>query len=244
MSKYRKGTIAILLIAIFMMSTLTFVVSAKPKKGYNTITEGEVLYSAGHYLSDQVIPTGFDDYGYNYQGHMFKGSYFNVYAGRDGFPAWTGGDDEAYLAENSGAENHWAWPYREVKLVMKWNDAWLSNMDRDDDGSLDRHYGYETYIGSGAWETNHQWGLNDDGTRWNYFVKIVAVPGDAYYVDANLNNKADDGEMWYTSEEIEIGPSIWSSFAKTMWVENDPAYNVHGAQYVSPESAGFGHYKP
>ena len=43
-------------------------VSAKPKKDHNTITEGEIMYSAGHHLADQPIPTGFDDYGYNYQG--------------------------------------------------------------------------------------------------------------------------------------------------------------------------------
>ena len=65
------------------------------------------------------------------------------------------GDDESYLDENPGAASHWAWPYRSIKLVMKWNDAWLSNMDRDDDGMLDRHYGFSSYIGSGAWETNH-----------------------------------------------------------------------------------------
>jgi hypothetical protein len=60
--------------------------SAKPKKDGNTITEGEILYSLGHYLAGQPVPTGYDDYGYNYQGRLFKGSYFNVYSGGDGFP--------------------------------------------------------------------------------------------------------------------------------------------------------------
>jgi hypothetical protein len=72
---------------MFMASLLVLpCVSAKPKKDHNTITEGEIMYSAGHHLADQPIPTGFDDYGYNYQGHLFKGSYFNVYSGGSGFP--------------------------------------------------------------------------------------------------------------------------------------------------------------
>lgn len=109
--------------------------SAKPKKDGNTFTEGEILYSLGHYLAGQPIPTGYDDYGYNYQGHLFKGSYFNVYSGGDGFPPYTG-DDASYLDENPGAASHWAWPYRSTKLVMKWNDAWFSNIDRYLDGKL------------------------------------------------------------------------------------------------------------
>lgn len=28
-------------------------------------------------------------------------------------------------------------PYEDVKLQMKWNDAWLSNMDRVGDGKLE-----------------------------------------------------------------------------------------------------------
>lgn len=95
---------------------------------------------------------------------------------------------------------------------MKWNDAWLSNMDRNDDNKLDRHYGYTTYIGSGAWETNHMWGENDDGTQWNYYYKIVAAPVDA---TKSLG-------VWYTSDGTEIGPDIWGEFAVIFEVSNDP----------------------
>ena len=89
---------------------------------------------------------------------------------------------------------------------MKWNDAWLSNKDCDGDGKLDRHYDYPSYIGSGAWETNHQWGsYEEDGEtyNWNYFTKIVAAPADAYV----------DGGIWYTADGTEIGPVLWGEFA-------------------------------
>ena len=172
-------------VIVSMMVPVAFAVN--PKKDADSITAGEVVYSAGHYLAGEAIPTGFDAYGYNYQGHMFSGLYYNSYAGGAGFPVWNG-DDESYLTANLDAALHWAWPYREVKLAMKWNDAWLSNLDRNQDGALDRHWGFDSYIGSGAWLTNHQSGENEDGTQWNFFTKIVAAPADAYV----------DSGVWYT----------------------------------------------
>ena len=217
-------------VLVSMMGTVAF---AAPKKDFNSITAGEVFYSSTHYLAGQAIPTGFDEYGYNYQGHMFTGSYFNVYSGGAGFPAWTG-DDVAYLADNPTAESHWAWPYRADNLAMKWNDAWLSNLDRDNDGALDRHWGFTSYIGSGAWETNHQSGTNTDGTKWNYFCKIVAVPADAVL----------DAGVWFTADGVEIGPDIWGEFATIQEVYNDQSTGDHGLYYLSPFSAVFGAYAP
>jgi len=46
-------------------------------------------------------PTGYDPYGYNYQAHLFKGSYYNVYSGGEGYLPYKG-DAETYLAENPG----------------------------------------------------------------------------------------------------------------------------------------------
>lgn len=227
--KIRKTLLFLVALTLLALPT----VNALPKKDYNTITEGEIFYSAGHYLAGQPIPTGFDLFGYNYQGHLFKGSYFNAYSGGAGFPPYEG-DDEAYLAANPKAASHWAWPYRDTQLLMKWNDAWLSNMDRNDDNKLDRHYGYTTYIGSGAWETNHMWGENDDGTQWNYYCNIVAAPVDA---TKSLG-------VWYTSDGTEIGPDIWGEFAVIFEVSNDPSTGDHGVIYNAPAPTGFGYYKP
>ena len=121
----------------------------------------------------------------------------------------------------------WYWPYRDVWLLMKWNDAWLSNKDCDEDAKLDRHHGYDSYIGSGAWETNHQRG-EDDADPWTYFVKIVAVPEDADLVDG----------IWYDADGTEIGPEIWGSFAIIQEVESG-----EGATYVSPSGPGFGKWQ-
>jgi hypothetical protein len=128
----------------------------------------------------------------------------------------------------------WCQPYADVDLIMKWNDAWLSNVDCDGDGLLDRHYGDLSYIGSGAWLTNHQSGdyLDADGNAcsWTYFVKIVAAPADATL----------SGGVWYTADGTEMGSSIWGEFATIQSVYNDPCAGLGGIEYLSPDHAGFG----
>lgn len=203
------------------------------KGGCTTIQSGELVYSALHFLEGDPLRVGYDPYGYNYQAHMFRGSYANAYLGGAGFPPYDG-DDEAYVAENPDAVTHWTWPHRDIRLVMKWNDAWLSSSDCDGDGKLDRYYGFESYIGSGAWLTNHQSGtyVGEDGKelKWTYFVKIVAAPEDAYV----------DSGIWYTADGTEIGPVIWGSFATIQEVYNDPGAGVHGIHYRSPAGPGLG----
>lgn len=180
----------------------------KPTK-CTTIQSGELVASDG-----TVITTGYDKWGYNYQAHLFNGFYCDSYR------------DAA-----------WCQPYKDVELMMKWNDAWISNKDCDGDGLLDRHYGFVSYIGSGAWLTNHQSGeYEEDGEicKWNYFVKIVAAPADATKVN----------DIWYNADGIEIGPDIWGQFAIVQQVENDACAGLHGLQYKSPAGPGFGQYIP
>ena len=180
--------------------------SADGKQTCTTIQSGELLTSDG-----EVIMPGYDAWGYNYQAHLFNGMYCDAY------------HDAA-----------WCQPWADVKLSMKWNDAWISNKDCDGDGKLDRHYGFPSYIGSGAWETNHQSGeyIGEDGKKckWNYFVKIVAAPADAVVFD----------DVWYNADGVAIGPVIWGEFAIIQQVENDPCGGIHGLQYISPDHAGLG----
>lgn len=175
-----------------------------------TIQDGLLVSSAG-----DTLTTGFDDWGYNYQARIFNGTYCDAYR------------DAA-----------WCQPWREEELEMKWNDAWLSNRDCDGDGLLDRHYGFASYLGSGAWLTNHQKGvyLDDRGKRqrWNYFVKIVAAPADAQLL----------GGTWFAADGTEIGPAIWGQFVIIQQVYNDTGTGEHGVSYLSPLSAGFGRFSP
>jgi hypothetical protein len=155
---------------------------------------------------------GFDQWGYNYQAHIFNGKYCDSYR------------DAA-----------WCQPYKDDELMMKWNDAWLSNKDCDGDGLLDRHFGYTSYIGSGAWLTNHQKGSYEENgktCKWVYFIKIVAAPADA---TKTLG-------VWYTATGTEIGPDIWGEFAIIEEINNDPCAGFHGKLYGSPNHAGLGNW--
>ena len=219
--------ILILILALVLLLTLAatpVMAGDKPAKDGDcdctTIQDGTLVTTTG-----SVITTGYDEWGYNYQGRVFNGGYCDAYR------------DAA-----------WCQPYKNDYLMMKWNDAWLSNKDCDGDGLLDRHYGFDSYIGSGAWLTNHQSGNyeGEDGEtyKWNYFVKIVAAPADAYKEIIIIGYDEEEnpiyGSVWYAADGTEIGPVIWGSFAVIQEVYNDQGTDEHGLEYLSPSGPGFG----
>lgn len=124
--------------------------AAKPALTCDTIQGGTITDKAGN-----PIQSGFDKYGYNYQAHIFDG-----YVGNYSRPAVlvTSGD----------------------KLVMKWSDSWMANVDCNGDGKLDRGLvdGVVNGISMG-WETNHYVGSYEDADgniqKYTDFVKIVWV---------------------------------------------------------------------
>ena len=193
-----KRTVMISLVLVLVAALIATPIIAKGGNTCTTIKDGTLLASNG-----DLLVLGYDEFGYNYQAHMFNGRYCD-------YDRVIGGT------------------YCDVELMMKWNDAWLSNKDCDGDGALDRHYGFDSYIGSGAWCTNHM-----RGEGWVYFTKIVAAPAGAYVVD--VGDEDDLIPTWFTADGIEIGPVIWGSFATIQEVESG-----EGATYVSPSGPGLG----
>lgn len=185
---------------------------AKPEKTEcATIQDGTIYASTG-----ELLTTGYDVYGYNYQAHIFNGRYCD-------YDRVAGGD------------------FCDVKLIMKWSDVWLSNKDCNGDGKLDRGYACDPIIANssaceGAWVTNHQSGEyegEDDKTcKWTYFVKIVKAPEDADVTDG----------IWYAADGTKIGEVIWGAYAIVQQVENDHCAGIHGAQYISPVGPGLGKF--
>lgn len=165
-------------VAIALVLLVASSVSAA-KNNCARIKDGTIVHGSG-----ELITRGFDDWGYNYRAHKFVGGYCDAY--RDA---------------------EWCQDQADIILYMRWNNAWLSNKDCDGDGHLDRHFGKETYIGSGARLFNLQKGFyyDEQGVkqRWTYTSKIVAVP----------TNAETDGEYWYTPKGKIIGPVIWGEFA-------------------------------
>lgn len=129
-----------------------------------TIQTGTIRDSAGN-----PIQTGYDRFGYNYQAHMFNGTYDSSDRVLDG--------------------KYWGIPasvdYADDSLIMKWSDAWLANVDCNGDGKLDRGLVKGVVGGTSlGWLTNQNEGDYDsdgNGTQdahYTYFSKIVWVgPG-------------------------------------------------------------------
>jgi len=173
----KKLLLPIFVVTFFIVLAPVLVSLAKGPKGQSdnkgkssectTIQSGELLASDG-----SVITTGYDQWGYNYQAHMFNGMYCDSYRDAD-----------------------WCQPYKDVKLMMKWNDAWLSNKDCDGDGLLDRHYGYDSYIGSGAWETNHQSGEYEKYDLVGEWVISVYWHGSKYNHDMTITDQDEEGNL-------------------------------------------------
>ncbi len=130
-----------------------------------TIRGGTIVDSAGN-----AVSLGYDEFGYNYQAHMFNGTYDSSDRVLDGMYWGNSGD------------------YVDDSLIMKWSDTWLANVDCDGDGKLDRGLGTAGYDGipatvdtSRGWLTNQNVGDYTDANgvqHYTYFAKIVWVgPG-------------------------------------------------------------------
>jgi len=205
----RRLTLLILLGALAAVLVAAAPAGAAPG-ACTTIAGGTLLGPDG-----AQVASGYDQWGYNYQARLFNGRYCD------------------YLRNAA-----WCGFIRDMDLVLKWNDAYLSGRDCDGDGSLDRHLGYPSYRGSGAWYTQHQSGEYPaaDGTicHWTTFAKVVAVPADAIRRGVN----------WETADGTEIGPAFQGDFAIIQMVQNDPCQGLHGISLLSPLGGGLGTFAP
>ena len=174
----------------------------KPNKDCATIPHGEIYFLIpGIYNYGETIPVGFNVFGFNYQAQLFNGIEANIYAMRDGYPPYEG-DDEAYLTENPTAQDEKWWSWRTRQAKIKWNDAWVDNKDCDRDGYLDRHVGFDDYIGSGARQEYISYAPN----QVTYVREVEAAPSGAILID----------KIWYSEDGLtEIGP---------LWIVNDEKY--------------------
>jgi hypothetical protein len=120
-----------------------------------TIQSGTIRDTGGN-----VLKSGYDKYGYNYQAHMFNGTYDGSDRNLDG--TYWGSTGE----------------FVDDKLIMKWSDEWLASVDCNGDGLLDR--GLVNGVVGGVslgWLTNNISGdytnLQGGTSHYTDFVKIV-----------------------------------------------------------------------
>lgn len=168
------------------------IVTAAPPTKCTTIQDGTLTDVKGN-----PLVLGFDQFGYNYEAHVFNGTYDSVDRVLDGkFWGQTG----------DFVDDH---------LWMKWSDDWLSNKDCNGDGKLDRGApgspGYP--IISQGWLTNHVEGDYDsdgDGTQdahYTWFIKIVWVgPGGSLWGQYEIIQEVyNDPTGGYPGLQFKIG---------------------------------------
>lgn len=182
-----KKLLVFLSLAVVFAFTATSAFAAKPTNTCITIKSGILKDTKGN-----PITLGYDQWGYNYEAHMFNGFADNY--SRPAVPV-TSGD----------------------KLIMKWSDSWIANVDCDGDGKLDR--GLVDGVASGiskGWLTNHYVGnyVDDQGETQHYtdFSKIV----------------------W-----TGPGSPLWSQYTIIEEVWNDSGASFHGL-YSKDGTPGFG----
>jgi hypothetical protein len=126
------------------------------------IKDGTITDSGG-----TPIQLGYDQFGYNYQAHMFNGTYDSSDRVLDGL-YWGAAVD-----------------YADDSLIMKWSDEWISNLDCNGDNKLDRGLNAKTGESTGVsmgWLTNHVEGdyiADLDSRHYTYSVKFVYDGGGA-----------------------------------------------------------------
>jgi len=163
-----KRLLSVMLAVVVCLTVVSPVLADKPV-GFDPVTGAETAWSnsgcdkiQSGLILDSVgnpLETGFDMYGYNYQAHLFDGTY----------------DSSDRKLDNK----YWGQTgdYVDDKLQMKWSDEWLSNVDCNGDHKLDRGLinGFPTNVSAG-WLTNHVNGdyLDTYGVlqHYTYFVKI------------------------------------------------------------------------
>ncbi len=147
--------IVLLAVTLSVFGSASPILAAKPVATCATIQGGTILDSAS-----QVIKLGFDQWGYNYQANSFNGFYDNY--SRPVTPATTGD-----------------------LLSMKWNEAWLSSKDCNNDNKLDRASDFNagSYRGTGAWLTN-----TASGTYASSTYDVTASYNVAFEYQSNIYN--------------------------------------------------------
>lgn len=160
-----------------------------------TIQSGSIKDSMGN-----TVVSGYDKFGYNYQAHMFNGTYDGSDRNLDGTYWGQTGD------------------FVDDKLMMKWSDAWLANVDCNGDNLLDR--GLVNGVVGGVslgWLTNQVNGdYMDLGGTTRHFTDFVKI-------------------VW-----TGPGSPLWGEYSIIQEVLNDPAGGYHGLLFKVYGAPGFG----
>lgn len=166
-----------------------------PSSSCTTIQSGLLKDTQGNTLAP-----GYDKYGYNYQAHMFNGTYDSSDRNLDG----------TYFGQTGD--------FVDDKLMMKWSDEWIANVDCNGDKLLDRGLVNGVVKGvSMGWLTNEVNGdYTDAGNTVRHYTDFVKI-------------------VW-----TGPGSPLWGQYSVIQEVLNDPAQGYSGLLSKDYGAPGFG----
>jgi hypothetical protein len=177
-----------------------------------------------------TITEGFNLYGINYQWKFARKGVEEIcqYTAK----VWEDDPEITYEACIEAQRNE---KFQLIKQTEKWNNAWLSNKDCSGDEKLDRHYGFDSYLGSRAGQmVNIRYSYNNAENvqcKANIFWVIYAAPSNAH-LDQDTGN-------WYVRNkefglgEYEVVPTF-HGLAVVYRTVYDPCGEFPSEDYISP----------
>lgn len=138
------------------------------------------------------------------------------------------GDAEGYL-EKYPAEDYFFWDFREITLVMHWNEALISSEGVYQD----------TWLGSDAWITFH-YKMGGGKDKWSQFQKMIAVKES----DTLIKDEDGYGLYWENKDGEFIGYYyMWPDLALIQVVNTGNVPEGLCPAYKGPMSPGLEKYK-
>lgn len=200
--------------------------------------ENVTVSTDGKLADENARMTGFDEWGFNYNAHLYKGYLINAMIGDPAFEGTPHYRETPYQGEGVEFWNNFIKKYDyfiywmpagllDCELTMRWNESLLSTTGVYPDTWMDT----DAYI-------NFKYTLKTDSENWTHIRKLVAIQSTDYL----------DGDRWYNQygEEIGMKSYYWPDRLIIVQVIN-VGYNqyVPGAMppdYTAPNGHGWGTY--
>jgi len=206
------------------------------EKDLSTDPAGIPVLKSGNMGNEKI--TGFDEWGFNWNAHEFRGYTVNMLLGDHAFIGMPHYKKYVYRGEGMDFWDMlvsefeyfpWLMPAEllDSRLVSTWNEALISS---------DGEYPANGWLDSGAWIVFDYSGKAGN-ERWKAMRKLVA---------ARSTDQLTDG-VWYNEagEEIGLESMFWSDLIIVQVVNNGdvPPFPFFFEDYNSPYGPGYGQYK-
>jgi hypothetical protein len=223
----------LLLLSVFAFLVL---ILSGCEKDLSTDPAGKTVLKSGNTGNEKI--TGFDEWGFNWNAHEFRGYTINMLLGDHAFIGMPHYKKYVYHGEGMDFWDMlvsefeyfpWLMPAEllDSRLISTWNEALISS---------DGEYPANGWLDTGAWIVFDYSGRTGNES-WKAMRKLVAARSTDHLT----------GGVWYNEagEEIGLESMFWSDLIIVQVVNNGdvPPFPFFFEDYNSPNGPGYGQYK-